>query len=185
MPAPRALAAAKIPDTAPEKSPALPPGETITALPVCSPTPCADRGGLTMYVTNVNTNGGDAGNGFRWAKITLRWHDTSGENTVGDVGFTLRDGTSTVHESESSEDGGPPKGCGAFEDATRTTLAPGASWGPLTLCFRIGGPSQPLTLGWFDDCGDWASGYLSAKATATGVRFEFMGACAAILIALS
>lgn len=155
----------------------------ISNLPACSPAPCASYNGLVMRVTAVDRNYHPVPYGFHMVRITVTFEDVRGEQQLGfdlgkrtDDGFALRDPLGTWHGSPGVP--GVISGCNA--PGWDATLAPGATYGPFTLCISVAGPvNGPLLLYWgsptpdCDPTGGMATIPTTIDGSSTGVLLDY------------
>jgi hypothetical protein len=110
----------------------------VPAVGGCTPAPCANLQGYALWVTNLDVKGD-----FVTMRVTLR--NSSDSTHAAPEDLTLvdsRGGTS------------PP----VFDDSactkwSRHEFNHGATYGPLTVCFRINSIAPPLVLHWTPDFG--------------------------------
>jgi hypothetical protein len=125
---------------------------TTQSLPACSPQPCAGYNGMILHILSVNKNYRTWVNGFHMVRISVTHQDVSGEQLADPTNeFALRDAVGVWQQTGSWLIGEGPVGClDPAEGSIRpTTMAPGASIGPFSICFQAGGASSaPLVLSW-------------------------------------
>jgi hypothetical protein len=104
----------------------------------CTPAPCADLNGYTLWVTNLEVQGN---------LVTMQ--------------ITFRNSSDSTHASpedllliDSRQNASPAifdaTGCTAW---SRHEFSHGAMYGPITVCFRASSTAPPLVLRWSPDFG--------------------------------
>ena len=125
----------------------------VTALPACSPAPCADYQGLTMRAT-VNRNYTSAAGGLHVVRVVMNFTDSTGEHSPGaGASFGLRDSLGSWHDVLDHQVGrlSDPT-CGDPSTLATVTLGPGGKYGPIALCFQAAGSTiDPVMLAWGAD----------------------------------
>ncbi len=120
----------------PYQAPAV--GNPVPAAGGCTPAPCADLRGYTLWVANLDTQGN---------LVTMR--------------ITFRNSSSSTHAApedlqliDSTRNASPPvfdaSGCTQW---SRHEFNHGATYGPLTICFKPASSARPLVLRWSPDLG--------------------------------
>lgn len=104
----------------------------------CTPAPCADLQGYTLWVTNVSVQ-----DGVVTMQITFR--NASDSTHAAPEDLQLID--SKGHAARLVFDA---PGCSQW---SRHDFSHGATYGPLTVCFRPGTTAPPLVLRWTPDFG--------------------------------
>jgi hypothetical protein len=104
----------------------------------CSPAPCLNLQGYTLWVSNVTDDGGVL-------KMRVKFRNSSNSTHATPEDLTLVDAQHRT--SPSVQD---PPGCTHWG---RTEFNNGASYGPITVCFRPASLESPLTLHWTPDMG--------------------------------
>jgi hypothetical protein len=144
-----------------------PPGGVIVQSPgpACSPAPCAVSGGLVIRFANLNrawvppsassrfdVQPRTPKPGFHYVRIDLSFEAISGEHFVSADQVRLRD---ALGYSQSTTTAGTGN-CGGL--LAMTTIAAPAKFGPLTVCFEAGGPSDgSLAMLWYPGESSYAS----------------------------
>jgi hypothetical protein len=104
----------------------------------CSPAPCANLQGYTLWVANLRVKGD-------LVEMQILFKNSSGSTHASPEDLQLFDARQ--------------HGSGLVTDApdcktwSRHEFNNGARFGPLTVCFRIGSPTPPLVLRWSPDLG--------------------------------
>lgn len=109
-----------------------------TTLRPCSPRPCLDVQGFTMWVSNVAVADGVV-------RVSITFQNSSDATHADPSDLEL---VAASHEATRSVQDAP--GCTHW---SRTEFANGAKFGPLTMCFRPASTTPPLTLRWSPDFG--------------------------------
>lgn len=104
----------------------------------CSPAPCANVQNYYLWVTNLNV-----GSDLVTMQVTFR--NSSDSTHASPEDLTLID--AGRHASEVVFDA---PGCTSW---SRHTFNSGATYGPITVCFRLANPVTPLVLRWSPDFG--------------------------------
>jgi hypothetical protein len=104
----------------------------------CTPAPCADLQGYTVWVADLNV-----GSDLVTMQITLK--NSSDSTHAAPEDLTLID--ANQHKSDPVFDA---PGCTQW---SRHEFSKGATYGPLKLCFRPAGVTPPLVLRWSPDFG--------------------------------
>jgi hypothetical protein len=104
----------------------------------CTPAPCANLQGYTLWVTGLN-----AQSDLVTMQITFR--NSSDSTHAAPADLELID--SQAHVSRPAFDA---PGCTPW---SRHEFNHGATYGPITVCFRASGTSPPLVLRWSPDFG--------------------------------
>lgn len=127
-----------------------PPPWTSAPLPACTPEPCATYMGMTLQVVSVEKNFQPSTNGFHFARVTVKYLDTSGEQHAFPSGeLALRDAVGVWQSTGNWLVGDTPTGCIDPLTEPDEKLAPGATAGPYGICFKAGGDAAaPLLLSW-------------------------------------
>jgi hypothetical protein len=113
------------------------PSPSASAL-ACSPKPCVDLQGYTMWVSNIKE-----GNGL--IQMQVKFRNSSNSTHAAPEDLSLVD--STGHVSPSMQDS---PGCTHWG---RTEFNNGASYGPITVCFAPASLDPPVRLRWTPDMG--------------------------------
>jgi hypothetical protein len=104
----------------------------------CSPGPCADLQGYTIWLSRIRVDND-------LVRVTVKFQNSSPATHASPEDLVLID-------SERRQ--GTPitdvTGCNTFE---RHEFANGATFGPIDLCFRVSNPSPPFILRWSPDLG--------------------------------
>jgi len=104
----------------------------------CSPAPCLNLQGYSLWVSNVTDDGGVL-------KMRVKFRNSSDSTHAAPEDLTLVD---AQHRMSPSVQDAP--GCTHWN---RTEFNNGASYGPITVCFRPASLDSPLTLRWTPDMG--------------------------------
>ncbi len=104
----------------------------------CTPGPCANLNGFTIWVSKVTVTNDVV-------HMTVRFQNSSGATHASPEDLTLID--AGRHQSIPITDS---PGCKTFD---RHTFSGGAYFGPLDLCFRVSNSTPPFTLQWTPDEG--------------------------------
>lgn len=104
----------------------------------CTPAPCADLHGYTLWVTNLDMQGD-----LVTMRITFRNSSDSTHAAPADL-------TLINSKGQSSDPIFDAPGCTAW---SRHEFSHGATYGPLVVCFRVSASSPPLILRWSPDFG--------------------------------
>jgi hypothetical protein len=104
----------------------------------CSPGPCTDIQGYTIWISKVSVNNDIV-------HMTVKFKNSSPSTHAAPEDLTLidserRQGTLIVDSP----------GCKTF---ARTDFNHGATFGPVDLCFRVSDPTPPFILDWTPDIG--------------------------------
>lgn len=113
------------------------PTATASSAP-CTPQPCADVRGFTLWVVNVTSGSGVV-------IVTLRFENSSKSTHVDPADIQLID--SSGHPNQRATD---VPGCILWP---RTEFNNGAMFGPVRDCFRPANTNPPLRLHWEPDFG--------------------------------
>lgn len=113
------------------------PTATASSRP-CSPQPCADVRGFTLWVSGLQTQGG-------LVSMQLRFENKSAATHADPTEIQLID--STGHPNQRVTDA---LGCTAW---ARKEFSNGATFGPVPECFRPANANPPLRLHWEPDFG--------------------------------
>lgn len=114
------------------------PGTITPTSAACSPQPCLDLQGYTMWITNVSTINGEV-------RMQVRFRNASTSTHAAPEDLTLVDSNNNSVPATQT-----PAGCTHW---TRTEFSNGASYGPITICFEPSTFSPPLNLRWTPDMG--------------------------------
>jgi len=109
-----------------------------TASGTCSPKPCLDLQGYTLWISKVTEADGIV-------RMQVTFQNSSGSTHAAPEDLRLID--SAQQSSPSIQD---QPGCSHW---TRTEFSNGAKYGPITVCFRPSTVDPPLTLRWSPDMG--------------------------------
>jgi hypothetical protein len=104
----------------------------------CTPAPCADLQGYTLWVTNLNSQG-------NVVTMQITFRNSSDSTHAAPVDLQLID--SQRHTSAPIFDS---PGCTQW---SRHEFSHGATYGPLIVCFRANTAAPPLVLRWSPDFG--------------------------------
>jgi hypothetical protein len=122
----------QIPYQAPSVSSPLP------AAGGCAPAPCADLHGYTVWVSSLEVKG-------NLVTMQVKFHNSSDSTHAAPEDLQLIDS----HRSASPPAFDAP-GCTQW---SRHEFNHGATYGPLTVCFRASSTAPPLVLRWSPDFG--------------------------------
>ena len=114
------------------------PAGDAAASTACSPRPCADLEGYSLWVTGVQAQDG-------LVTLQVSFRNASSSTHAEPLDFRLVDAGN--HSSAPVFDA---PGCTRWP---RTEFRNGARFGPVPLCFRTGSPAPPLRLRWSPDVG--------------------------------
>jgi hypothetical protein len=104
----------------------------------CSPQPCLNLQNFTLWVTDVTDQQGVL-------RMQVRFRNSSDASHASPEDLQLVDSTNQTAPSIQEA-----PGCTHW---SRTEFNNGASYGPITVCFRPGSTKPPLTLRWSPDLG--------------------------------
>lgn len=104
----------------------------------CSPGPCADVQGYTLWVSDVNVTG-------NLVSMQVKFQNSSTSTHSSPEDLQLID--ASRHSSGLVTDAA---GCNTW---TRHEFANGAMFGPINVCFRVGSATRPFILKWSPDLG--------------------------------
>lgn len=104
----------------------------------CSPAPCADLQGYTLWVSNLRVEG-------RVVTMQMLFRNASGSTHADPQDLQLLD--------SQQQRSGPIFDAAGCTHWSRTEFHNGAQLGPLTVCFRPATLAPPLTLRWSPDMG--------------------------------
>jgi len=104
----------------------------------CTPAPCANLHGYTLWVANPDVQGD---------RVTMQ--------------ITFRNSSDSTHASPADlvlidsrqQESGPVFDAPSCTQWSRHEFGHGATYGPLVVCFKVGAPSPPLVLRWSPDFG--------------------------------
>lgn len=127
----------------------------VTTLPTCSPAPCISYQGLTITISDVNSDFAPGQLGHHLARMSIAFADKTGEHTVNPLDdFLLRDLVTTGTRPNWRTGGNMwagendwPTGCAYPTTNWNLNIAPTGTAGPYGVCFEMAGPpSQPLLM---------------------------------------
>lgn len=104
----------------------------------CSPKPCADVQGFTLWLTNISVNGD-------LVTMEVKFQNSSPATHASPEDLQLID--ASRHASGLVTDA---PGCNTW---TRHEFANGATFGPISVCFRVSSATKPFVLKWSPDLG--------------------------------
>jgi hypothetical protein len=104
----------------------------------CSPGPCADVQGFTLWISNVNVDGD-------LVSMQVKFRNSSPSTHASPEDLQLID--TSQHVSGLVTDS---TGCNSW---TRHEFNNGATFGPINVCFRVSNATRPFTLRWSPDLG--------------------------------
>ena len=104
----------------------------------CSPGPCADVQGYTLWISNVHVDND-------LVRMTVKFKNSSQSTHASPEDLTLTD---SVRHSSGLVTG--VAGCNTWE---RHQFNNGQTFGPIDICFRVNSTTPPFTLRWAPDLG--------------------------------
>jgi hypothetical protein len=104
----------------------------------CTPGPCADVQGFTLWLSDVNVNGD-------LVSMQVKFQNSSSSTHASPEDLQLID--ASRHASGLVTDA---PGCKTW---TRHEFSNGATFGPISVCFRVSNPTRPFVLRWSPDLG--------------------------------
>ena len=104
----------------------------------CSPGPCADVQGYTLWLSDINVNGD-------LVTMQVKFQNSSSSTHASPEDIQLID--ASRHASGVVTD---TAGCNTW---TRHDFNDGATFGPIAVCFRVSNPAKPFILRWSPDLG--------------------------------
>ena len=104
----------------------------------CSPGPCADVQGYTLWVSDVNVTGDLVSMQVKFQNSSTSTHSSPEDLQLIDA---------SRHSSGLVTDAA---GCNTW---TRHKFANGAMFGPINICFRVSSATRPFNLKWSPDLG--------------------------------
>lgn len=104
----------------------------------CSPGPCLDLDGYTMWISNVRVDND-------LVRMTVKFQNSSTSTHAAPEDLTLIDS-----ERKQGTPIGDAPNCKVF---ARTDFRNGAIFGPLDVCFRVTNSTPPFILDWTPDLG--------------------------------
>ena len=104
----------------------------------CSPGPCADVQGFTLWISDVSVNGD-------LVSMQVKFRNSSPSTHASPEDLQLID--ASRHVSGLVTDS---TGCNSW---TRHDFNNGATFGPINVCFRVSNATRPFTLRWSPDLG--------------------------------
>jgi hypothetical protein len=104
----------------------------------CSPGPCADVQGYTLWLSDINVNGD-------LVTMQVKFQNSSQSTHASPEDIQLID--ASRHASGIVTDA---PGCNTW---TRHEFNNGATFGPISVCFRVSNPTRPFILRWSPDLG--------------------------------
>jgi hypothetical protein len=104
----------------------------------CSPGPCADVQGFTLWISDVSVNGD-------LVSMQVKFRNSSPSTHASPEDLQLID--ASRHVSGLVTDS---TGCNSW---TRHEFNNGATFGPINVCFRVSNATRPFTLRWSPDLG--------------------------------
>lgn len=104
----------------------------------CSPGPCANVHGYTLWISNVRVDGD-------LVRMQIKFQNSSASTHASPEDLQLIDAN---RQSSSLVTG--VTGCNTWP---RHEFSNGATFGPIDVCFRAGNTSQPVILRWSPDLG--------------------------------
>ncbi|HEY1456088.1 MAG TPA: hypothetical protein VGG31_06300 [Candidatus Dormibacteraeota bacterium] len=104
----------------------------------CSPAPCVDVEGYTMWITNVRVEG-------HLVRMQVKFKNSSNSTHSSPDDLSLMDASHSTYKLDTTD-----PGCGTW---TRHEFSGGATFGPLDICFLVNNTTPPFTLRWTPDLG--------------------------------
>jgi hypothetical protein len=104
----------------------------------CSPGPCADVQGFTLWLSNISVNGD-------LVTMQVKFQNSSSSTHASPEDIQLID--ASRHASGIVTDA---SGCNTW---TRYEFNNGATFGPINVCFRVSTATRPFILRWSPDLG--------------------------------
>jgi hypothetical protein len=104
----------------------------------CSPGPCADVQGFTLWITNVKVNG-------NLVSMTVQFRNSSPATHASPEDLQLIDASRNTSGFVTDS-----PGCKTW---TRHEFNNGATFGPIDVCFRVSNVTPPFILRWSPDLG--------------------------------
>ena len=104
----------------------------------CSPGPCADVQGFTLWLSNINVNGDLVTMDVKFQNSSTATHASPDDLQLIDV---------SRHAS------GPVTDAPGCKTWTRHEFGNGATFGPISVCFRVSSATRPFILKWSPDLG--------------------------------
>jgi hypothetical protein len=104
----------------------------------CSPGPCADLSGYTIWISNVRVDND-------LIRMTVKFQNASSSTHAAPEDLQLIDS-----ERRQSQPVSDAAGCDTF---TRHEFSHGAYFGPIDICFRVSNTTPPFILHWAPDMG--------------------------------
>lgn len=104
----------------------------------CSPGPCADVQGYTIWISDIRIDNDIV-------RMTVKFQNSSTSTHAAPEDLVLIDS-----ERKQSAPLGDVAGCQSF---SRHDFANGQTFGPLNLCFRVTNSTPPFVLNWSPDLG--------------------------------
>jgi hypothetical protein len=104
----------------------------------CSPGPCVDMQGLTLWISDIKVEGD-------LVSMQVKFHNSTGSRHAAPDDLQLID----VSRRQSPPLTNTP-GCDTW---TRHELKKGATFGPVNVCYRVSNVTRPFILHWTPDLG--------------------------------
>jgi len=104
----------------------------------CSPGPCADVQGYTLWLSNINVNGDLVSMQVKFQNLSPSTHASPEDIQLIDAS---RHASGLVTDAP---------GCNTW---TRHDFTNGATFGPISVCFRVSSATKPFVLKWTPDLG--------------------------------
>ena len=104
----------------------------------CSPGPCADVQGFTIWISNVNVSANQV-------TMSLKFHNSNPATHVAPDDLQLIDASRHVS--------GPAFDLSGCPTWTRHDFKNGATFGPFPVCFTVTNTNRPFTLHWSPQVG--------------------------------
>lgn len=104
----------------------------------CSPRPCADVQGFTLWMSSVRVDGGLVRMQLKFKNSSVSTHASPEDLRLIDAG---------------GQSSGLVTGAAGCNTWTRHEFSGGATFGPLDVCFHPGDATPPFTLRWSPDLG--------------------------------
>jgi hypothetical protein len=117
----------------------LPASSTTSLTPeICSPGPCADVQGFTLWLSDITVNGD-------LVSMQVKFQNSSVSTHASPEDLQLID--ASRHASGIVTDA---PGCNTW---TRYAFNNGATFGPINICFRVSSAARPFIMKWSPDLG--------------------------------
>ena len=104
----------------------------------CSPKPCADVEGYTLWVSNVRVEG-------HLLRMQVKFKNSSNSTHASPEDLSVMDAGHSTYKLDTSD-----TGCNTW---TRHVFNNGATFGPIDICFYVNNTTPPFSLRWTPDEG--------------------------------